>query len=425
MGLHPSQIITGYEEATKLAVEFLEKNIFHEVKPVDLANIDEVTKCLRSSVTSKLPNVGEFFASKIAEACIQILPENPKNFDIELLRTAKLLGASTTDSFVMRGLIVTRNVETPALTSVDSPKIAVFGCPLDTQAAETKGTVLIKNAEDLVSYNRSEEELAHKFVKGIADAGVSCVFSGGTISDIVLHFLEKYKIMTTKVTSKFELRRICKAIGATAVTRLGAPIADEIGTADKVFVKEIGSQKVVVIQRDNKDCKLATIVLRGSTNNILDDIERAIDDGVSAYRNLCRDQRYVAGAGGAEIQLARELEKLGSNITTLDQYAFKQYAKAFEIFPRILCENAGLNADNMLAKMYSSMANNIVPSLDIEEGTVKSAKDYGILDHLQTKIWAIKLASDAAITVLRVDQIIIAKPAGGPKPKQNTNWDED
>jgi len=190
-------------------------------------------------------------------------------------------------------------------------------------------------------------------------------------------------------------------------------------------VKEIGSQKVVVIQRENEDCKLATIVLRGSTNNILDDIERAIEDGVSAYRNLCKDRRYVGGAGAAEIQLAKELENQGSNITTLDQYSFKQYAKAFEIFPRILCENAGLNADNMITKMYSNLSNKIIPSLDIENGTVKDAKEYGILDHLQSKIWAIKLASDAAITVLRVDQIIIAKPAGGPKPKQNTNWDED
>lgn len=271
-----------------------------------------------------------------------------------------------TESFVMRGLIVSRNVETLTITSVDNPKIAIYGCPLDTQEADTKGTVLIKTAEELLNYNKSEEDLAQKFVKGIADAGINCVVCGGTISDIVLHYLEKYKIMTTKVTSKFELRRLCKALSAQAIVRLGAPIPEEIGTADKVYVKEIGNQKVVVFERNNDDCKLATIVLRGSSTNLLDDVERAIDDGVCAYRNLCRDGRFVYGAGAAEIQLAKELETEGNNITTLDQYAFKQFAKAFEIFPRILCDNAGLNADNVLAKMYSSLASDTIPSLELE-----------------------------------------------------------
>lgn len=423
MGLHPSQIVTGYEQATKKALELLEKNEAYKVQ--DLTNLDEVTNCLRSTVISKLPSVGEFFSKKIAEACIQILPKNPSAFDTEHLRTAKILGASMNDSFVMRGLIVTRNVETPTLTSVDTPKIAVYGCPMDTQEAETKGTVLIKTAEELLNYNKSEEDLAHKFVKGIADAGVNCVVCGGSISDIVLHYLEKYRIMTTKVTSKFELRRICKALGAQAIVRIGAPIPEEIGTADKAYVKEIGNQKVVVFERNSDDCKLATLVLRGSSTNLLDDVERAIDDGVCAYRNLCRDPRFVYGAGAAEIQLARDLENEGNNITTLDQYAFKQFAKAFEIFPRILCDNAGLNADHVLAKMYSSLSGDVIPSLELESGSVKPSKEVNILDHLQTKQWAIKLASDAALTVLRVDQIIIAKPAGGPKPKQNTNWDED
>jgi T-complex protein 1 subunit theta len=423
LGLHPSQIVLGYEEATKKALEYLEKCSAYEIK--DLKNLNDVVKCLRSTVISKLPSVGEFFTTKIAEACIQILPENPRQFEVEHLRTAKILGASMTDSFVMRGLIVNRNVETPTLTSVDKPKIAVYGCPMDTQEAETKGTILIKSADELLNYSKSEEDLAQKFVKAIADAGINCVIAGGSISDIVLHYLEKYRIMTTKVTSKFELRRLCKALGAATMVRLGAPLPDEIGIADKAFVKEIGNQKVVVFQRDSDDCKLATIVLRGSSTNLLEDIERAIDDGVCAYRNLCRDGRFVYGAGAAEIQLAKELETQGNNIDTLDQYAFKQYAKAFEIFPRILLDNAGLNADNFLAKMFASLSNNVVPALDLEEAQIKSAEEVGIYDHLQTKIWAIKFASEAALTVLRVDQIIIAKPAGGPKPKQNNNWDED
>lgn len=423
MGLHPIQVVSGYEQALKKAIEFLESHVYYQVK--NIRDIDEVTRCLKASISPKLQDNGDFFSKKIAEACIQALPNNSNNFDVEYVRTAKILGASTNDSFVVKGLIVTRNVETPSISEVKNPKIAVYGCPLDTETAETKGTVLIKNAQDLLNYNKSEEDHAHNLIKGIADAGVTCCVVGGTISDICLHYLERYRIMTVRVTSKFELKRLCKALQATALVRLGAPVPEELGTADSVTLKEIGSQKVVVFERDSADCKLSTIVLRGSTHNLLDDIERAIDDGVNAFKNLVKDPRFITGAGAIEIQLAKELDNYANTITTLDQYAFRQYAKAFEIFPRILAENAGQNADLILTKLYSSLSNNVIPGLDIENGQVKSIDELDILDHLQTKLWAIRLASDAALTVLKVDQIIIAKPAGGPKPKDNPNWDED
>lgn len=425
MGLHPSQIVAGYESASKKALEFLESSSALEIQ--DIRNVDEVVKCLMSAVSSKLVGQGEFFSRKIAEACIQILPENAKNFDPEFIRVSKILGKSVHDSYVMNGILVAKNAETVGVNRVEGPKVpvAVYGCPFDTQSQDTKGTVLIKNAEELLNYSKTEEDAAHKFVKGVADSGVKVVVVGGTISDICLHFLEKYKLMAVKVTSKFELKRLCKGLGATALVRLGAPIPEEIGEADLVEVREIGSQKVTVFERNSKDCKLATIVLRGSTHSLLDDIERAIDDGVNAYKNLCKDARFVAGAGAIEIELARRLEEHANAITSLDQYSVKQFGKAFEIIPRILAENAGLNGDNILAKLYSSNAAGKSSGIDVESGEIKTAEELQIWDHLATKIWAIKFASDAALTILRIDQIIIAKPAGGPKPKDNKNWDED
>jgi len=170
---------------------------------------------------------------------------------------------------------------------------------------------------------------------------------------------------------------------------------------------------------------LATIVIRGSTNSLLDDIERAIDDGVNAYRNLTKDRRFVGGAGALQIELVSKLEDYANLFPGLEQYSIRQFGRAFEIIPRILSENAGLNVDSIISKLYSTYKANGPSGIDIDNGVVKSSKELQIWDHLQTSLWALRFASDAAITVLRIDQIIIAKPAGGPKPKQNTNWDED
>lgn len=168
------------------------------------------------------------FANLVSTACTRSLPANYNNFDLEFVRVAKLLGASVNDSFVMQGLLVTRNAE-GAITRVNSPKVVCYSSPLDPQQSETKGTVLIKNADELLNYTKSEEEHAEKLVKAIADAGVNLIVSGGSISEIVMHYIEKYKIMVVRITSKFELKRICKALGAVPIARIDAPTPEELG----------------------------------------------------------------------------------------------------------------------------------------------------------------------------------------------------
>ena len=142
--------------------------------------------------------------------------------------------------------------------------------------------------------------MAEKFVQKLVNANINVTVSGGSVSDIVLHFLEKYKIMAVRILSKFELRRVARAVRATILSKLEAPTPDATGTSDDVGVEEIASEKVVVIKRNTLDCKLSTIVLRGSTTNILEDIERAIDDGVHVYRSLLRYPEFLPGAGSVE-----------------------------------------------------------------------------------------------------------------------------
>lgn len=257
------------------------------------------------------------------------------------------------------------------------------------------------------------------------------IIAGSGIGDLALHYLNRMDIAVIKVLSKFDLRRLCRVVGATPLARLGAPTPEEAGMVDVFETVEIGGDRVTVLrQEDGEKTKTATIVLRGATANYLDDLERSLDDGINTIRILLRDGRLVPGAGASEVELASRIATYGSKTPGLAQHSIRRWAEAMEVVPRTLAENAGLNAEDVVSNMYKAHAleGKMDVGVDIEsEGTdgVTSAKDIGVLDSYAAKDWAIKLATEAAIAVLRVDSIIVAKQAGIAPPKQSGHWDDD
>jgi len=424
-GLHPSEVISGFMLAQQKAQEFLKELTVYTLEQV--RNLTEVTKCLRSVISAKQYGYEDMLAPLIATACIQVVPKNAKNFNVDNVRTAKILGGGVLDTQVLRGHVLVREPE-GVIKHVKNAKIAVFAGGIDMTSTETKSVVEIKNADQLINYNRSEEAAMEKAIKEIADAGINVVVSGGAVGEMALHFLERFKVMVVKCPSKFELRRVCKSIGATPLVRLGAPTPEETGSSDIVTLEEIGSTKVTIFRQEKEEkAGISTIVVRASTQNILDDIERAIDDGVSAYKAMVQDSRFLPGAGAVEIELAKRIQAYGDSTPGLVQYSIKKFGEAFEVIPRTLAENAGLKATDILSGLYAAhQKGNPTHGIDIEEGKIGDALALGILDQTGSKSSAIRLATDAAITVLRIDQIIMAKQAGGPKiPKQGPMDSDD
>lgn len=352
----------------------------------------------------------------IAEACISVLPSNLSMFSVENIRVAKVLGGSVTDSIVIQGAVILHGAE-GTVTKVAGAKIAIFTCDFETTQSETKGTVLLKSAQEFSNYNKSEEAMLDKHVKSIVDSGVKVVVSP-KFGEVAMHFLEKYGIMAVRCQSKFELRRVARTTGAVALAKLRPPSADEVGRADSVNVEEIGSTKCVIFKQEKDGSRIATILVRASTQNLLDDIDRAVDDAVNVFKGISKDGRFVAGAGACEMELSRRLQEFADARPGLDQYAIKKYAEAFEVIPRILAETSGFDATNavsMLAALHADKGQNM--GLNINDGSALDASEADLVDLMNTKHWAIRLATDAATTVLRVDQIIMAKAAGGPKPR--------
>ncbi|KAL0334271.1 UNVERIFIED_CONTAM: T-complex protein 1 subunit theta [Sesamum angustifolium] len=424
MGLHPSEIIIGYTKSINKTVEILEELVEKGSENMNVRNKDEVISRMRSSVASKQYGQEDKLCPLIAEACIQVCPKNPANFNVDNVRVAKLLGGGLHDSTVVRGMVLKTDA-VGTIKRVEKAKVAVFAGGVDTTATETKGTVLIHNAEQLENYAKTEEAKVEELIKAVADSGAKVIVSGAAVGEMALHFCERYKLMVLKISSKFELRRFCRATGAVGLLKLSQPDQDDLGYVDSVSVEEIGGARVTIVKNEQGGNSVSTVVLRGSTDSILDDLERAVDDGVNAYKAMCRDSRIVPGAAATEIELARRLKEFSFKETGLDQYAIAKFAESFEMIPKTLAENAGLNAIEIISSLYAEHASgNTKVGIDLDEGVCKDISTMNIWDLHITKFFALKYAADAACTVLRVDQIIMAKPAGGPKPPP-AGMDED
>jgi len=430
LGLHPSEIIKGYNMACDAALKALDDLTVWEIEEKNYGQREMIEKATYASICSKQYTSVDIINPLIAEACMAVMPKNCKNFNVDDVRVAKMMGGNVTSSEVIRGVVVNRDTD-GEVKDVKDAQIAVFTCAIDTATTETKGTVLIKDDKQLMQYNESEERMIEASIKAIADSGVKVIVTGGSVGDMAKHFVEKYNMMLIRILSKFELRRLCKTVKAHPQVRLGPVPPEEQGFCTRVYVREVGLKKVTVFQHKKGDqSQISTIMLRGSTKNILDDIERAVDDGVNVIKSMVKEPRFLAGGGACEIELARKIADLAGKEKSLAQYAMKKFSTAFEIFPTTLAENAGLKALEVLTLLYSEHEKgNTKAGVNIEGADIKSSvKDLtkdNIFDALGTKKMAIKLATNAAVTVLRVDQIIMAKPAGGPKMGQRKgHWDD-
>lgn len=422
MGLHPSDVVAGFSKAgDKLLEDFLPPMAELVPPMTDGRSKDELVRVVKPVVAAKHLGSEDILAPLVAEACLGTVSSSsgPASFSVDSVRVAKILGGDISQSHVVHGFVALRGLET-TLTSAKDAKVVVFGCGMEASATEAKGTVLMKNADDLKSYNKSEEKKMEEIVKGIADSGVKVCVAGGTVSEMALHFIERYGMLCLKIGSKWELRRLCVATGATALVRLGAPTPDEMGHCDHVHQKEVGGRPVTIFSQSegSKNGKLSTIVLRASTSSVLADLERAIDDGVHAAKTACKNGKLVPGAGATEMELSLKVGAFADTCPGLDQYAIRAFGKALEVVPRTLAENAGLDQAIVIAALGAAHASGkISAGVDIGamgiDGATAVSDDTGVLDLYTTKASALKLAIDSALTVLRVDQIIMSKQAGG------------
>ncbi|BBG99325.1 hypothetical protein Prudu_008977, partial [Prunus dulcis] len=346
IGLHPSEIISRYNKAIK---KRFANDLLIGSENMDVRNKEEVISRMKAVVASKQFGQEDILSSLVVDisitciplfACIQVCPKNPTNFNVDNVRVAKIVGGGFYDCTVVRGMV------------------AVFAGGVDTSATETKGTVLIHTADQQENYAKTEEAKVEELIKAVADSGAKVIVSETAVGEMALHFCECYKLMVLKISSKFEFRRFCCTTGAL---KLCQPNPDDLGYVDSVSVDEFASVRKV-------DNSISTVLLRGSTDSILDDLEGAVDDGVNTYKAMCKDSRIVPGAAATKIELAK-------------RYAIAKFAESFEMVPKMLAENAGLNEMEIISSIYAEHASgNTKVGLDLEQGRCKDVSTLNIWD---------------------------------------------
>nr|PVC49567.1 chaperonin [Theileria orientalis] len=425
-GVHVSDIRKGYEIAFNKVLEQLPSLICHEVK--DLHDTEGLKTVLHSAVNSKFNYMSEPVTKLVAESVASIMPADPKNFDVENVRVVKLTGGSLRESKVVNGLVLLREPQ-GAVKKAYNCRVMVLSVGLEFAGTETKGTVLLKTAEQLLNFTKGEEKEMEKVIRSVKDRGVGAIVCNGAVSELALHYCNKYEILVLKLTSKFDLRRVCRATRSQALMSLSqlqtenrgtegeskVNVNEELGYVDSMELIEISSKRCVIINA--KDSRVNTIVLKGATMNQLDEVERGIDDAVALVDNMKEDGRFLAGGGAVELELSTKLKKFSSTVAGLERYAVEAFAKGLQVVPKILATNAGVDAETLLTQLLSLHENgNAYTSVDVETGSLGNAKEMKVFDHYETKRNLLSLCYEALMTILTVDQIIVAKPAGGPKP---------
>jgi len=346
------------------------------------------------AIASKQYGSEDTLAGLVAEAALSVMPANPKTFNVDNVRVVKIMGGSLAGSKVVQGMVFGREPEGPSplnfycsrtnisscsgdVKKVTKAKVAVFTNPIDVTQTETKGTVLIKNADEMLNFTRGEEKHMEKvsiyvmricalfphsrsqIFKELADSGVKVIIAGTTVGELALHYLNRSQILVLKVLSKFDLRRLCRVVQATPLARIGAPTPEEAGYVDICETTEIGGDRVTVLRQETDGAgvktRTSTIVLRGATQNHLDDLERAVDDGVASLKALLKDPRLVPGAGATELALARRVDTYGAGLRGLAQHAVRRFSSALEVIPRTLAENAhgGAEGNEVVARLLA------------------------------------------------------------------------
>jgi chaperonin GroEL (HSP60 family) len=256
--------------------------------------------------------------------------------------------------------------------------------------------------------------MMHKMVDKLVSVGANVVLCQKGVDDMVQHFMARKAILAVRRIKKSDMEKLSKATGGKIITNLEAMTTSDLGYAELVEERKIGDDKMTFIE-ECKHPKAVTVLIRGATQRIIDEAERSFHDALCVVRDLVEEPKIVAGGGAPELEISRALKKYAETLPGREQLAVKKYAEALEVIPVTLTENAGLDPIDILSELRSKHEEgNVWAGIEVHDGKVKDMKDAGVFEPLSVKKQIVKSATEAALMILKIDDVIASGKTKGP-----------
>lgn len=415
-GVHPTVIASGYRLASIKAREIL-KTL---AKPVTSKDRELLLKIAATAITGKAAEASkDVFAKLTVDAVLAVVDtENGKQkVDIDDIKVEKKVGGSVEESVLIEGMVIDKErVHTNMPKRITNAKILLINEALEIKKTEVDAEISIKSPDQLQLFLDQEEQMIHDMVTKVIKSGANVLFVQKGIDDIAQHYLAKAGIYAARRVKKSDMDKLARATGAKVLTSLKEISDSDLGKAGLVEEKKIGDESMTYITECHNP-KAVSIILRGGTEHVAAEAERALHDALRVVGVAIEDETLVAGGGSPEVELALRLREYASTLKGREQLAVAKFADALEVIPRTLAENAGLDPIDMLVEMRSQHEKgNKTAGLNVFTGKVVDMWKEGVVEPLRVKTQAISSGTEAATMILRIDDVLSSKSGGGMPP---------
>ncbi|EEP82403.1 T-complex protein 1, gamma subunit [Uncinocarpus reesii 1704] len=410
--IHPVVIISAFKRALNDALAIVEQISI----PVDIDDDKAMYSLIQSSIGTKFVSRWSELMCGLALKAVRTVSLDAgggkREVDIKrYARVEKIPGGQIEDSEVIDGVMVNKDITHPKMRRrIENPRIILLDCPLEYKKGESQTNIEISKEEDWNKILQIEEEQIKHMCDAILALKPDLVITEKGVSDLAQHFLVKHNVTALRRVRKTDNNRIARATGATIVNRVDDLQESDVGTQCGLFEIEKIGDEYFSFMRECKQPKACTILLRGPSKDILNEIERNLQDAMSVARNVIFHPRLSPGGGATEMAVSVRLGQLARSIEGVQQWPYKAVAEAMEVIPRTLAQNAGQNPIRILTGLRAKQVEGHSSyGIDGDTGAVVDMKEYGVWEPEAVKLQSIKTAVESACLLLRVDDICSAK----------------
>ena len=413
--VHPTVIVDGYRKAQKKAIQFL-KEIAEEVTANDKSILMKIAKT--SMQTKLVKKESDHLAELIVKAVVSVAEKDTGTFTVDEddVKVEKKAGGSMKDSLLVEGIVLDKEVVHGGMPKkIAEAKIALINTALEIDKTEFDAKINISNPQQMKTFLDEENRMLKNMVDKVIGSGANVLLCQKGVDDMAEHYLARAGILTVRRVKESDMTKLAKATGARIVTNLDDLFEKDLGAANLVEERKIEEDRWVFVE-GCKNPKSVTLLLRGGSQRVVDEVERSVHDALMVVKDVMENPSIVAGGGAPETFAATRLRNWAKSLEGREQLAVEKFADSLEAIPLTLSENAGMDPIDTLTNLRAKqLKGEKWTGVDVMKAKVGNMKSSEIIEPLAVKNQIVSAATEAACMILRIDDVIaVAKSAGPP-----------